>query len=71
MFNFGKITTVDGALTAFNKVLADLRTVKATQDSEVVRQEQIISDAATARAAAEAEAVRAARAIAKIEDFIV
>lgn len=76
-----KITTVDEALSAFNKVLSDLRAVKTAKDEEAAKQataaEQAleeyrkrVAEANAAQAAAEAEAVRAAKAIAKIEDFV-
>ena len=74
--------TVDGALVHFRKALDELKVVKAQQDAEVVKQEKAIEKAEEVRAkaveaalaagkSAEDEARRAAKAIAKIEDFIV
>lgn len=62
--------TVDSALAQFNKVLTDLRTVKAVQDAEEKRQQDIASAAVTASNVAQREAVRAAKAIVKIESFL-
>lgn len=70
IFNPAGRLTVDGALTQFNKVLEQLRSVKAQQDAEEQRQLDIASAANTAANEAQREAVRAAKAIAKIEDIV-
>ena len=62
--------TVDGALAYFNKALVELRAVKEHQDAETEKQVKIAAAAQAAAEEATAEAVRAARAIAKIEDFV-
>ena len=62
--------TVDGALVHFNKALAELRVVKAERDAEEQRQLDIAATATSAANEAQREAVRAAKAIVKIEDFV-
>ena len=70
-FTGGGKRTVDGALVHFTKALTELRAVKAEQDAEEARQLEAATAATYAAGAALREAQRAAKAIAKIEDFIV
>lgn len=66
----GGVRTVDSALVHFNKALSELRAVKAERDAEELRQLDIAVAANSAANEAQREAVRAAKAIAKIEDFV-
>lgn len=54
-FGAGKLT-VDGALAQFNKVIADLKKVKAAQDAEEVKNQKAQEDALAKRDAIVAKA---------------
>lgn len=65
------VPSVDTALAGFAKVKSDLAKAKQHHDSEAERHTKAIAAAEVGKSLAEAEATRAARALAKVEDFLV